>query len=61
MALMEAFEYITSAYYYDPAFRMPPVCFFGNDDTGAFEIVEVDEENPVAVYDTTIGDNGSDN
>ena len=29
---------------------------FGNDDTGAFEIVEVDEENPVAVYDATIGD-----
>ena len=29
---------------------------FGNDDTGAFEIVEVDEESPVAVYDATIGD-----
>ncbi len=29
---------------------------FGNDDTGAFEIVEVDEENAVAVYDATIGD-----
>ena len=30
---------------------------FGNDDTGAFKIVEVDEENPVAApYDATIGD-----
>ena len=26
---------------------------FGNDDTGVFKIVEVDEENPVAVYDDT--------
>ena len=34
---------------------MPPLSF-GNDDTGVFEIVEVDEENPVAVYDATAGD-----
>ena len=29
---------------------------FGNGDTGVFKIVEVDEENPVAVYNTPAGD-----
>ena len=29
---------------------------FGNDDTGVFKIVEVNEDNAVAVYDTPPGD-----
>ena len=46
----------TGAFTYDSADTTAETFSFGNDDTGVFKIVEVDEDNAVAVYDATPGD-----